>query len=259
MKKLFVLVCAALALSACTCEDSPMLDGEDSPKQEAKLVQVSEITRTMGDGAITIAPELEDLPDCPCRAPINITFGLGFNYDYVVIADDFAIQNGDKLYMDASIPGYDHKGVFDGYGNGEYISIDDNGYELKGHPKLHLTVKDIEQLYASYVGKVDEEGNPFISESGVLTLVVYLWPGELDDNGKFYPIYIGEGYIMGDENAPVEHAINNTIYSVKVSIYKGRQGLGLKDDGSFDQEGWSYVKASIHISPKHGIERFNAE
>jgi len=187
--------------------------------------------------------EDEPVPPVPPTCETNLVIDLDINADYIVIADDFAIQNGDKLYMNAAIPGQEHIGVTDGNGEGAYVFVN------KGN-NVQIKVDDICDLYPSYIGKVNEDGEPYINEVGELTLVVYLWPGSLDNEGHFSSINVGEGYIIGEENAPVQHAINSADYKIMVSAYKGLQGVGAKEDGTFDQTGWSYVKVSIHIAPR---------
>lgn len=253
MKKLFLWSFAALSFAACTSEENPMAEEEISSKKDFNLVEVPSISRCIGGGEMVIEPEYDDVGVPTCRqCCADLVIGLGFNYDYVVIADDFAIQNGDKLYMNASI-GEDHSGVTNGFGEGQYVHIDDNNYTMKGHPKLHLRVVNICDLYNSYVGKYDENQVPFINESGELTLVVYLWPGKLDEEGNFSSIFLGEGYIIGNENGPEERSNDSDMFNLKVSLYKGVQGSLYQESNANTicvKEGWSYVKASIHISPK---------
>lgn len=185
-------------------------------------------------------PDDPDEPETTCET--NLLIDLGISSEYIVIADDFAIQNGDKLYMNAAID--DHTGVTDGDGKGKYVFVE-RGEDVR------IRVDDICSLYPSYVGKTNEEGMPYINEDGVLTLVVYLWPGQLGENGEFKSfLNLGEGYVIGEENEPVQHSINDKDYTIMVSAYKGYQGRGEKVDGSVDNEGWSYVKVSIHIQPK---------
>ncbi len=187
--------------------------------------------------------EIED----KCEA--NLLIDLGIDAQYIVIADDFAIQNGDKLYMNAAIEGQEHAGVVNGVtGENAYVFVEKgDGVQIK--------VDDICSLYPSYVGKVDNDGIPYINEVGELTLVVYLWPGILNEAGNFVShIFENEGYIIGEENEPVSRYLNSEDYNVKVSAYVGRQGVGEKADGTYDEKGWSYVKVSIHIAPKAKAE-----
>lgn len=177
----------------------------------------------------------------PCETDFMID--LDFDEDYLVIADDFAIQNGDKLYANASIEGEDHIGVTNGNGEGAYVYVNKNN-------KVQVSIKKICELYDSYVGK-ESEGVSYINASGELTLVVYLWPGQLDEAGNFSSILnLGKGYIIGEENMPEQHAVNNEEYRILVSAYKGIQGAGEKADGTNDRNGWSYVKVSIHIAKR---------
>lgn len=208
-----------------------------------ELVTSSEIHGTWTPNVPPFNPGNPDTTIVPPTCETNLLIDLDINAEYIVIADDFAIQNGDKLYMNAAIEGEEHIGVTNGNGEGAYVFVQ------KGN-KVQIKVDDICSLYPSYVGKVNEDGKPYINEVGELTLVVYLWPGQLDENGAFSSINVGEGYIIGEENAPVQHAINSKDYKIMVSAYKGLQGVGAKEDGSFDQTGWSYVKVSIHIAPK---------
>lgn len=178
----------------------------------------------------------------------NLLIDLGIKSEYIVIADDFAIQNGDKLYMNAAIEGQKHSGVTNGITNeGAYVFVE------KGN-SVQIKVDDICALYPSYVGKVSEDGTPYINEVGELTLVVYLWPGQLDEEGAFTSYFFEkEGYIIGEKNEPVQHAIDSEDYKIMVSAYQGRQGVGAKEDGTIDNTGWSYVKVSIHIAPKSNV------
>lgn len=181
----------------------------------------------------------------PCETDFLID--LDFDSDLIVIADDFAIQNGDKLYMNAAIPGEEHVGVTNGNGEGAYVFVQKDN-------KVQVSVKKICELYDSYIGKYDENQVPFINASGELTLVVYLWPGELNGD-QFKSVNIGEqSYIIGEENEPEQHAVNNEEFRILVSAYKGFQGRGEKLDGTEDREGWSYVKVSIHIAKRAQVE-----
>lgn len=191
-------------------------------------------------------------PEPPIVPPVcnsNLLVNLNIDASYIVIADDFAIQNGDKLYMNAAIEGYEHEGVPTFGGQTPYLKVE------KGD-NVHIAVDNVCDLYESYIGKTDEEGNSYINEVGELTLVVYLWPGILNEDGKFESyLNLGEaGYIIGDVNKPVQHTLNNEDYSIMVSAYKGYQGRGEKLDGTVDNNGWSYIKVSIHISPRAKVE-----
>ncbi len=197
--------------------------------------------------------EQETVPDLPDGCETNILIDLDIKSEYIVIADDFAIQNGDKLYMNAAIEGEEHVGVKDGNGEGAYVFV-------KKGENVHINVDNICDLYPSYVGKTDKDGVPYINEVGELTLVVYLWPGQIDnETGAFSSINVGEGYLIGEKNVPVQHAVNSKDYNIMVSAYKGLQGVGAKEDGTFDEKGWSYVKVSIHIAPKSKVEAPSAE
>lgn len=250
------MTCAALALAACTSEVSPLIEEEDSSKETSNLIEVSAITRSFGDGSMTIEPYSndEDALPLPTGNSTSLKLDLGINARYLVIADDFAIQNGDKLYENAAIYGEKHYGVTDSRGYGKYFYVGAGDYSGKGgYGSVKLAVHDIPYLYHSYVGKRDSEGFPYISESGVLTLVVYIWPGTLN-NGKFESINLTSGYIYGNSDQPAELSSESDDYSIKVSAFKGTQGSHYSYNphkGYFAvREGYSYVKVSVHISPK---------
>lgn len=181
--------------------------------------------------------------DEECEASVKIDIDIPG--EYVVQADDFAIHNGDLLYERAAIT--DHEGVANGKdGLKTYVKVNADAGD-----KVEVAVEDLCELYPSYVGKLNSEGQPYISEDGVLTLEVYIWPGTINEENQFVSWQgLEEGYLIGEENAPVEYAATNKFYSVKVSAYKGYQGRGEKDDAETDNNGWSYIKVSVHIQPK---------
>nr|MCF0203168.1 hypothetical protein [Bacteroidaceae bacterium] len=189
----------------------------------------------------TPGPTPDPTPDpTPETCEANIVVDLDIPGEYVVMPDDFAIHNGDKLYENVAISGQDHQAI--AKGEGSYVKVEAGN-------KILVKVDDVCSLYPEYVGKVNAEGQPYINDQGVLTLEVYIWPGKIVE-GQFVPRFdLGEGYIIGDENGPVEYLANNKNYTASVSAYKGVQGVGQKEDGGVDTTGWSYVKVSIHISP----------
>lgn len=184
------------------------------------------------------------IPEIPNECDGSVNIELEIPGEYIIIADDFAIHNGDLVYENVAID--DHKAVSGGNGGTKaYLTVTPS-------QKVKVSVEDLCELYESYIGKKNEEGNYYINqETHVLTLEVYLWPGTKDAEGNF-TTYLGlnEGYLIGSEENPVDMLLGNENYSVKVSAYKGYQGRGAKDDGTVDNEGWSYVKVSIHIQPR---------
>ncbi len=210
---------------------------------------------------ITPDPNPGDKPDKPepkpePEEPFEIKIPIDLKSEYVVQPDDFAIHNGDMLYVD--IANGDIDPAYQTATPDKYLVV-----TLGENPVI--SIANVAAMYKEYSNKVEKckdpkspyygQEVPYISADGIFTLEVYLWPGkkvnDKDGNVRIEALTYDEFgftsleqavegcYLMGTAQNGEVISKPGDEYNVTVSAFKAIQGAGQTP----------YVHVSIHIKP----------
>lgn len=198
-------------------------------------------------------PDPQPQPD-PDSAIVSIP--LDIEREYLVQPDDFAIHNGDKLYVDIA--------------NGDtdpalQTALAKPYFIISANENPTITLDNVDEMYREFIGKTElcndpkspyfGQQVPYIAEDGTFTLEAFLWPGvkSTDAEGKvtIRPIdYTELGfeslqqaidgcYIIGTATHGALISKPDDAYTITVSAFKAIQGA----------DNTPYVHVSIHICP----------
>lgn len=209
-------------------------------------------------------PEVPDpTPDVPDTNPEEpdtesaiVTIPLEINREYLVQPDDFAIHNGDKLYIDIA--------------NGDtdpsmQTALAKPYFIISAYENPTVTIDNVDEMYREFIGKTElcndpkspyyGQQVPYIAEDGTFTLEAFLWPGlkAVDAEGKetIRPIDYTElgfeslqqaidgSYLIGTATHGALISKPDDDYAITVSAFKAIQGA----------DNTPYVHVSIHIRP----------
>lgn len=250
MKKVFSLgmLFASMLFVACSTDDGQPVN---SGNTQSNATEVKNIAANFGSGEMTVSTiggtRVGGTVVVVDSNRVNVTLDFGdclqIQDDWYVQADDFAIHNGDKLYLpivDRTSDGHQSVGA-------PYIKVNWGN-------KVTIDLKSFSTMYTKYK-KATTEKTPYIDESGILTTEVYLWPsklvayGDADLNHAGLPkieplaredgfIVPEDGYLIGKEKEPAVYTTDK--FRILVSAYAGYNNGDNKT---------SYVKVSIHMVP----------
>lgn len=204
-------------------------------------------------------PEPGPTPDDPEPTPdqpYEVKIPIDLKSEYVVQPDDFAIHNGDMLYID--IANGDTDPSFQTATSKPYLLV-----TLGENPVINID--NVAEMYKEYANKTTlcndpkspyyGQQVPYVSTDGIFTLEVYLWPGKKvndeDGNVKIEPLTYTEFgfsslaqaidgcYLMGTAQNGEVISKPGDDYKITVSAFKAIQGAG----------NTPYVHVSIHIKP----------
>jgi len=229
-------------VSGITPDPTPAVDPEPTPDPEP----VPDPT-----------PDPEPQPDPePDADPAIVTIPLDIEREYLVQPDDFAIHNGDKLYVNIA--------------NGDtdptlQTALSKPYFIISAQENPTITLDNVDEMYREFVGKTElcndpkspyfGQQVPYISEDGIFTLEAYIWPGQkaVNAEGKevIIPLSYTElgfeslqqafdgSYILGTATRGALISKADDDYEITVSAYKAIQGA----------DNVPYVHVSIHIRP----------
>lgn len=206
-------------------------------------------------------PDPEPVPDPepqPDSDSAIVSIPLDIKREYLVQPDDFAIHNGDMLYIDIA--------------NGDtdptmQTALAKPYFIISANENPTITIDNVGEMYREFVGKTElcndpksayyGQQVPYISEDGIFTLEAYIWPGQksVDAEGKevIIPLSYTElgfesldeafagSYLLGTATHGAIISKPEDDYEITVSAFKAIQGAG----------NTPYVHVSIHIRPNN--------
>ncbi len=197
------------------------------------------------------APGPEPKPEQPTEPSLGdlvvVNIPLDIKHEYIVQPDDFAIHNGDLLY----------ENIANGDLDPSYQTATSNRWVVVTAGEIPMiTIDNVDEMYKEYLAKPE----PYVSEDGIFTLEVYIWPGkkvvDAEGNEVVAPLDYSElgfasleqavegRYLKGDALHPAVISEPNDAYEVSVSEFMAIQG----------HADTPYVHVTIHIRPNQKAE-----